>query len=381
MPYIRSLGKKNAQGKRVGPPYQCVYRDASGKRHSRPGFATKAAARSWGEEQEAKVRVGRHVAPKHGKTRFEDWHKRWWANRVVEPTTLAKNKSHLDKHVLPQWENWPLGAITHEDVQGWVKQMQQDGVGADTIRACVALMSAMLRSAVRSRLIGHNPCEELDIPTVVLRPARYMTRAEVDLMVTELRAPYDLLVLTAAYTGLRWGELAGLHGTRVDLLRRRLEVVETLTEVNGRFAVRRYPKTAKSRRVVPLTDRLTDALAAYITDRDQLIFRSPRSASPLSRNRFNERYWKPTIAKLNTQAGKDKRPPVIPTPLPRPHDLRHTYASWLVQAGVSLYVVQERLGHDDYKTTQRYSHLQPNANDDVLRALGDDPQGRLTSEL
>lgn len=380
MPYVRSLGKINSAGKRSGPPYQCTYRDPAGARHSRSGFATKAQARTWGEEQESKARVGLHVAPRAGKTRFGEWHDRWWDNRVAEPTTLAMNRSRLQTHVLPRWKDWPLDAITHEDVQGWVKQMQQAGVGAPTIRTAVGLMSTVMRAAVRSRLINHNPCEELNIPTVAPRPMRFMTRAEVDLISAELREPYGLLVLTAAYTGLRWGELAGLHGTRIDLLRRRLEVVETLTEIKGRFTVRAYPKSSRSHRVVPLTDRLTEALAAHITDRDRLVFRSPTSGSPLSRTRFNSRYWKPTMRRLNDEAEEATQPPPFPTPLPRPHDLRHTYASWLVQAGVSLYVVQDRLGHEDYKTTMRYAHLLPDANEEVLRALGDEPV-RLTSEL
>lgn len=216
MPYVRSLGKKNAQGKRTGPPWQASYRDAAGERHYQSGFITRTQAREWAEQQEARVRSGQHVAPRSGKIRLSEWHERWWESRVAEASTLATDKGRIGKYILPRWGNWPLDAITHVDVQGWAKELIAGGLAPDTARSCVALLSSMLRSAVRSGLLLTNHAEGISLPPPVQRPHRYMTREEVDQVVDALPWPYDLLALTAAYTGLRWGELAGLHGTRVE---------------------------------------------------------------------------------------------------------------------------------------------------------------------
>lgn len=152
--------------------------------------------------------------------------------------------------------------------------------------------------------------------------------------------------------GLRWEELAGLHGHRVDWLRQQLEVVDVMT----RQGLREWPKSRKSHRVVPVPAAVLEGMSALMRGRDRngLVFTAP-DGGPVHYANFRNRVWYPAVA----AAGIRRFPPRV---------MRHTAASWLVQDGVPLYDVQALLGHESFTTTQRYAHLAPDANQKVIES-------------
>lgn len=370
MPYVREHPPSSGT-------WQATYRDRAGRRHTKSGFPTERKARLWALDREAEVRAGTHLDPRAGRLTVAAWHDVWWSARVAERTTMAANRSRLDNHILPHWRDWALDEIEPLHVQAWVKRLINAGLAPDTVRSCHGLLSGMLDAAVRARKIPRNPAAGATLPPTQRRPHRYLTREEHELVVAQMAEPWATLVDIAPYVGLRWGELVGLHLPRLDLLRRRLEVVEVLTEVGGKFKVKAYPKSRKSRRTVPLPPHVVDRLAAHLVawpprqcpthvehPKGQpcggAVFLGPRGAC-VSRTRFRQRVWLPAVVAADLVA-----------PLPREHDLRHTYASWLVQAGVTLYEVQHLMGHESSTTTEMYAHLQPDAHDAALRALDRD---------
>lgn len=169
---------------------------------------------------------------------------------------------------------------------------------------------------------------------------------------------YRALVTLAATTGLRQGEAFGLTLEHLDLAARVLHVEQQLVSVNGRAAALAPPKTAASRRTVPLPDVAVEALRAHLaayppaTDGDfpGLIF-TDDAGRPLRRNRFGE-LWRPVAGGLHF------------------HDLRHFYASLLIRHGESVKVVQARLGHASAaETLDTYSHLWPDSEDRTRAAV------------
>jgi integrase len=181
--------------------------------------------------------------------------------------------------------------------------------------------------------------------------------------------------------GLRFEELAGLHGHRVDWLRSRLTVAEVMT----RSGLRSYPKSRKSHRVVPLPAQQLEGMSALMAGRprDSLVFTAP-AGGPVSDGNFRDRIWYPAVAaarlcgRVAPADGDDFRPgecgPKFCDDLRHkirkfpPRIMRHTAASWLVQDGVPLYDVQALLGHESFATTQRYAHLAPDAHSRVLES-------------
>lgn len=348
------------------------YIDALGRKRQKGGFVHRSAAKTWAEDGEEAALRGDLRDPMAGRTDFAGWANRWWAARVVEVSTAANEKARFDE-VVEKWGDWPIASIGSLEVQAWVKEMSQTR-SAGTVRKYHGMLSVILTAAMRppARLIVENPCRHVTLPPVPKGREVFLTREQVDSLDEELAEPWATLAVTLAYTGMRWGEAIGLHVERVDWLRRRVHVLDVIGQGTGGFHLKPYPKGRKGR-FVPLEDVLLERLSEHVKsfppqpcglhdDCSGLIFSSRprgREAQPVSRQTFNRHLFSPAALRAK-----------LPTSV-RPHDLRHTYASWLVQDGVSLRRVQYLLGHASITTTERYAHLAPDAaDDDVRMALG-----------
>lgn len=331
--------------------WRAEYRDRAGHRHSQ-SFPTQREARTWAAEQERDVRRGRHVAPTAGRLLLREHEARWWPNRVTEATTAATDRGRIDLHVLPALGALPLDSITPSVVQGWVKRLSASGLAPATVRSCHQLLASMLDAARRDGLLPDNPARGVTLPSAPPGRETFVTREQLDRVVEHMSSDAACLTLLLGYTGMRWGEAAGLHVARLNLLRRRVDVVETLVETAGSRFVKPYPKSARSR-TVPLTARLVDALAAHLSGHDD-----PLVFPGVSRHTWARSHLKPALEAAGV-------PPI------RVHDLRHSCASWLVQDGVTLPEVALLLGHASISTTMRYAHLAPGTFDRVLASLED----------
>jgi integrase len=165
------------------------------------------------------------------------------------------------------------------------------------------------------------------------------------------------MVLVGAYGGLRLGELAALRRDRLDLMRGRVDVTETVVEVRGHHHVG-PPKTRAGRRAVPLPRSVCEALAEHTADLpgDGLVFPAPEGGF-LRASLFRRRTWHPAVARAGL------------APL-RPHDLRHTAVAFWIAAGASPKEVAARAGHTSVVTVlDRYGHLLPGSEERVTDAL------------
>jgi integrase len=345
MPYISRLSAGT---------YRVQWRDGAGRRHSKT-FATERIARHYGEEREADVRKGAFTDPRQGRVKLAEWHREWWESRVVEQSTERVDAGRIRLHILPEFGDVPIADIAHSQVQAWVKRLVRSGLAGDTVRSCHRLLASMLAAAVRDGRIVHNVAKDVELPPPGIGHEVYLTRDEVLAVVERMEdETYRLVVLVLAYTGLRWGELAGLHRKRVNLVDRTLDVVEVLDRSG---VVKGYPKSA-ARRTVPIAEPVIQPLVDYLAHRprkrDDIVLVGVRGAS-LSGVRFGRVWHEARVAAGVKHA--------------RPHDLRHTCASWLVQAGVPLLDVQRMLGHASYSTTLRYAHLAPGTYDSIRAAL------------
>ncbi len=155
--------------------------------------------------------------------------------------------------------------------------------------------------AVQSEVIARSPCSGVKPPEVRRNEMRFCSPGQVADLAESIDPWHRHLVLTAAYTGLRWGELVGLKRKRIDLLHRDLTVTEQMTELNGelRFAA---PKTDAGRRKVKLSPFLVQLLEDQLATRTQpgadgLVF-TTKDGEPLRRGNFRRTYWLPAIARV-----------------------------------------------------------------------------------
>jgi len=340
--------------------WQATVRGPDGNRHTYT-HALKSTVRAWASEQESARARGTFRDPRAGNMPLGEWLDRWLAARVVEPATLAGDRSTIHNHLLPAWERWPLAEIAPMDVQAWVRRMTEAGVGPSTIRRSFNLLTSLMGAAVDNGLLAVSPCRRIDLPTIAVQPPRWWTREQAAHLLNAHEEPWAAMVDLGLHTGLRWGELAGLRAGSIDWLRGRLFVVDVVT----RGRLREYPKSAGSRREVPIPAGTLDRLGRHAKGLDpgDVVFTTTtkgRAGRLIQDGNWRTYVWWPAMTEVND--------PVVRVPPYPPHSMRHTCASWLVQAGVSLYEVQALLGHESHATTQRYAHLAPDSHSAVMDA-------------
>lgn len=356
--------------------WRACWRDQAGRKRSRSGIKTKAAAVRYAGSQETAARRGDPTEAGRSPT-WGSWRDQWLAARVVEPGTMHGDRGRVRRYLTPEWGGQRLNRITRVQVQAWVNRLAAEPssreddatISAATVDRIYRLFSASMKAAHAAGLIATNPCQHIDLPTVAPGHERFLTRGEFDMIRYFLNEPYRAMVDLLLWSGMRYGEAAGLHWQRVDLVNRQIDIVETWDPVGGR--IKAYPK-GKARRSVPISADLAEVLDAQwdrtgtagscglhhqggARCRSGLVIVAPKGGA-LDGHNFGKRDWRAAVELVG----------VGPTRL---HDLRHTYASWLAQGGVPLQEIQTLLGHASITTTQRYAHLGASQRANVLAAL------------
>ena len=337
-----------------------VVRYEDGPRHHSRAFATKAEAKAFAAQTVAEQAAGDWISPDAGKVLLADWCRRWQDAYVGRASsTQARAASVLRAHVVPRLGQRRLRDITRFDVERFVNEVVASGRSPATAHKVLRVLSQVLAAAVDARLLRVNPCTGVRAPKAAARHLPvFLTPAEVELLAAVILAPFGLLVRFAAYTGLRWGELAALQVGDVDLLRRTVRVTRSLE----RGGTVKDTKT-HSGRVVHLEPGLADDVAAHIAGlgggHDAWLF--PRAGGgPLDYPNFRARVWRPAVL----ASGLD--------PSLRFHDLRHTCASWLIARGGTARAVMQWMGHSTVRVTfDRYGHLFPHELEGLAAKLGE----------
>jgi integrase len=341
--------------------FRACWREPSGRQRSK-SFVTRREANAFLAEVEAALHRGVYVAPDGGRICFGDYAEKWLANRNNERATAARDASIMRNHVLPRWGVVPLASIDHSAVQEWVTGLG-DRLSPASVSECFRLASGVLRSALRDRLVGFNPCEGVKLRRRRRKDTddQTISRQQLARLLPATPDRYRALIAVAAGTGLRWGEVVGLRWDAIDLAAGVVSVVRVAEEVSGHVRLKPYPKSRAGRRTVPLPPFAVELLRLhekeYPAGEAGLVFVA-RTGEPLKRGTFRARVWKPSL----TRAG-------LPYSL-RFHDLRHSYATWLVSDGVPINDVAKVMGHEQTSTTlDRYTHSTRDRDRRVLGAF------------
>ncbi|MBI4884024.1 MAG: site-specific integrase [Actinobacteria bacterium] len=326
---------------------------------SKQGFATKrAAAQAMAEV----VRVRRPPAPRSAPSTWSlgEYLEQWVTGEAarVSPATLRTYRLAVGR-VVAMLGDLGLSRLSGTDVAAWQQHLLHPddggrGLSPATVRNTRAVFHKALSDAVRVELLDRNPVAATDPPANVAHRTTGVWTAE------QLRGFLDqvsthrlsLAFRLLATTGMRRGELLGLRWGDVDWDRGAVSVVRSLGLVDGEL-VMSPGKTATSRRLVFLDSITLGHLradfqraieAAAAGDSDPVI--TPRRGGPLHPDSFSN-----TFDRLVATAG---------VPRVRLHDLRHTYATLALHAGMHPVVLAERLGHSSVATTMDlYAHVIP----------------------
>ncbi|MET8083934.1 site-specific integrase [Micromonospora sp. NPDC005237] len=387
--------------------YRANWRDSANRQKAKT-FRTKKAANAYLAEVEGSLNKGTYVDPHASKMRFDEFVVRWLAGRSVEARTSERTESMLRAHLLPQWAEWPLGRIDYLAVQEWVTNLGRT-LAPSTTAKHLGLLSMIMHTAIRARVLAVNPCEGVRVPRNRAGEARATTISRetfVGRLLPAVPAEHRGIVCAAAGAGLRWGECAGLPWEAVDLYRGLLYVAQVAVETHGGIVLRSYPKSRAGVRAVPMPPFLVDELrqrrGPASPDGRALVF-ADRDGGPPRRSNFRRRVWLPSLVRAGLLGRVTERAPgrwlaVWPDRHGREqraefateaaavahaaasafgglrfHDLRHSYITWLVTDGVPINVVRRVVGHEKASTTlDRYTHTPEDYADRVRLTFTDD---------
>jgi integrase len=274
-----------------------------------------------------------------------------------EPKTYESYESTIRLHISPDLGRHQLAKLTPQHVQALLRRKEDAGLSARSVQYMRTVLRTALARAEKWELVSRNVAALVDSPKVEHIEIRPWTQEEAEAFLNKAK-PDRLgpLFSVALALGLRKAEALGLQWADVDLDDRRLYVRHQLQRIKGRGLVLKTPKTAKSRRVLPLPDPTVVALRAHkVKQLEERLLAGPR--------------WKETDFVFTTSIGT----PIEPTnvnkhfnrlvaaagvPKQRFHDQRHWCATLLLAQGVAPRVVMELLGHTQISTTMDlYGHV------------------------
>ena len=338
--------------------YLAVWREeATGKEVSR-SFARKGDADRFVVDIRHRMLTGTYASPRLGKTPFREVATRYLAQRNWRPRT-AQSAEERVRYAVAYFDQRGIGTIRRGDVQSFVSSLN---LAPSTIRVVMQHVTAVFNTAIDDGLIAsRNPCAGVRLPSVDSPPVFPVTTEQVEALRAQADPSFAIAIVLGAGLGLRQSEAAGLSVDRVEFLRRTIRVdrqwQQSSASRSGAFVA---PKTETSTRVVPADAWVLEQLASHVrrfgTGRDGMVLH--HDGRPYDAARFG--YY---VRAARKRAGL--------TDSVSFHDLRHFFASALINAGCSVKQVQSALGHKSAKVTlDVYGHLWPGEDDRVRNAIG-----------
>lgn len=357
--FVRGADGEKSRTKRHGRGLQWRVRWYDERRRAKArSFRTKREAEEWQATVEHELREGTYRDRSLGQTTFAVVADEWLATRTdITPSSRYKYRRTLDRDVLPRWGSVSVARIRRAEIATWLASLGER-LSPRSVIGVHRVVSMVLAWAVETDRIAVNPAVRLPLPRPGADKQVFLTHAEVETL-ADAAGPYRPMILTLAYTGLRFGEAAALRVGSVDLPTLRMSITQAWAGLTTGAPYLSEPKTHKSRKV-GLPEFLVAELRPLVDDRPPgaWLFTSPRGGV-LDLPNWNRRVFAPAVRR----AGLSERGLT-------PHSLRHTAASLAIASGADVKVVQNMLGHKDATMTlNTYAGLFPDRLDVVANAL------------
>jgi integrase len=331
-----------------------VYSERDGKKLYKT-FRRETEARSWRADTKRSLDRGSLRAP--GSRTIREAGEAWLAGaergeirnrsgRPFKPSSLRGYRQSFIDRIVPAVGHVKVAALTTSDLQVLVDQWQAEGHAASTVRNSLRPLQAIYRRARAREGVPINPTRDLELPVPDRREVEIISPSAAARLLAALPEHERVIWATALYAGLRSGELRALRWGAVDLSRNVIEVRESWDPKEGPVE----PKTRRSRRRVPVPNILGEQL-------HDLRKRNAASSGGLLVFAEGETPFQPE--RLYRYADSAWHHAGIRDRL-RLHQARHTYASFMIAAGVNAKALSSFMGHASITVTfDLYGHLMP----------------------
>ena len=301
---------------------------------------------------------------------LSDWVGLWlkdYKKNNLKLTTYQNYELNYDKHIKEsKIGKKNLYKLTVKDFQKFYNEKRMV-LSSRTVRYLHTIINGAMKQALKEHLIKENVNESVELPKKEKKEISVMTVDEMKILLETLKdGPYYALFLLEMQTGLRKGEILGLQWDDIDFDNKKIYIRHNLCRIKGENGDSEFilmePKTDTSKRILPLTDGMIDVLKAYKKQQeanrqymgecykdDRIVFAD--ATGDYIKPRKLLQVFHDTLKKAGLQRY-------------RFHDLRHSFASLLLQDGESVKVIQELLGHSMISTTlDIYTHT----NEEIKR--------------
>jgi len=341
--------------------------DQHGKRRLKmlPKDATKGQARKLLREIEQEVEQRRWMPAKSIPT-FSEVAQEWleYKKPNVRFSSWDGYRGHVDHH-FDDFNGLKINRITTALVEKFIRQKQDESMNISTLRKVIVTLNQIMKHSVRHNYIAYNPVRDAERPKKPMHidedkdnntDMQILTPHQITALFNAVSNPkYKTLFMLAVLGGLRQGEILGAKWSDIDWANCQIHVQRTYNKKTWY-----KPKTKTSDRRVDLGPAMIRALKkwklACPPNKLDLIFPS-EAGNPLQEACMVRKYYKPALEKAEV-------------PKIRFHDMRHTYASLLIEQGENIKYIQMQLGHSSpIVTLEVYAHLMKPVNQEAAIRL------------
>lgn len=314
------------------------------------------------------IQQGSYIEP--SQVTVEQWLSDWLEGRKphIEESTWSAYEVMARCHITPSLGKVKLKDLRTRDLQMLLNNKLAEGLSSRTVKYIYTTINMALKQAVKERLIPYNPAEGVELPKQEKKEMKTLTREEVAkfLQVAKESRHYPAFLLELA-TGLRRGELLAVKWGNIDFNQRTLSIKEQLVRTTEGLTFKSL-KTVKSRRTISLPPDIMDMLRMHkkkqaelklmlgpVYEDNDLLF-CAEDGKPLDPKSFVDHF-----KRLLKKAGLNIRF----------HDLRHTFATLSLEAGIPVKTVQEMLGHTTSKMVMDvYGHVTKDMHEAAAATIG-----------
>lgn len=325
---------------------QFYYTDATGKkkRKHKLGFKTKREAKQWmdgfitSQQMDAEATGVNMLFPQF----VDDYFNKIGGD--LRGSTISTKRNIIDVHITPYFKDKKVIELSALDIVEWQNDIKKKGFSDTYLKTIQAQFSAIMNYAVKVYNLQYNPCRAVKgMGKNVSGSKGVWTQEDMESFLDAVKDKPEIYYafMLIYWTGLRVGELLALNIEDIDFEKKTLKVSKSLNRVGSEDIIT-DPKTEKSKRTIYLPDFVVDAMKEYVnllygrTEKDRLFV-------------VTKSHLEKEIKRGAELAGLK---PI------RIHDLRHSHASLLIEQGVDIATISNRLGHEKVSTTlDIYGHM------------------------
>ncbi len=345
-------------------------RDANGKRNylNKTVHGNKKAAQKWLTKALRDKDLGVTIEPAQGTlNEFLDKWLKEAAKGKVRRKTYASYEYNLGRYIRPVLGLRPFAKIGPMEIQSLYNGLLESGLSARTIEYTNMMLKQAFRQAINWRLLIYNPCDGVRLPRKVRKEMQVFDADQSRRFLAACKSEkHGLLLEVAVTTGLRPSEYLALKWSDLDIGRQTASVNRSLDFLPGGGWEFNETKKPRSRRTIKLHSNIAHTLQEHKTRQDEekrmagenwtnfdLVFANEHGG-PVDRHNLANRDFRRILANASL-------------PQIRLYDLRHTFATLALAAGVPVKVVSEQLGHASAALTlDIYSHVLPHMQDEAV---------------